>query len=266
MDQTSRYNHLSVDDFYFYALLDEEQIFPVSDEKYAEELQLQEALMSSAISSSRTRSSKEHFVEQKIIKTEPGESSQIFYPNYANAKPKNLIIQSSETEDHYVEHKRGIKPETDESSKIFCPICMDAKTSTEMFRINTCTHLFCSDCIVKHVAVKIQENISVVKCPDLNCKGVIKPELCRSIIPKLLFDRWEDALCESLILGTHKMYCPFQDCSAMLVDDVGERVTVSECPNCRRLFCAQCKVAWHAGIDCADFQRLGKDKRDGGKM
>ncbi|GFZ08161.1 RING/U-box superfamily protein [Actinidia rufa] len=58
------------------------------------------------------------------------------------------------------------------------------------------------------------------------------------------------------------MYCPFQDCSAMLVDDGGERVTVSECPNCRRLFCAQCKVAWHAGIDCAEFQSFGKDKRE----
>ncbi|BBG98735.1 RING/U-box superfamily protein, partial [Prunus dulcis] len=52
------------------------------------------------------------------------------------------------------------------------------------------------------------------------------------------------------------------DCSALLVDDGGEVVTVSECPNCRRLFCAQCKVAWHAGIDCGEFQNLNENERE----
>jgi len=36
-------DHPLVDDFYFY----DDKIFPISDEKYAEELQLQEALYSS---------------------------------------------------------------------------------------------------------------------------------------------------------------------------------------------------------------------------
>ena len=34
-----------------------------------------------------------------------------------------------------------------------------------------------------------------------------------------------------------------------------------ECPHCNRMFCAQCKVPWHDGVDCAEFQRLGEDKR-----
>nr|GEU47122.1 zinc finger, C6HC-type [Tanacetum cinerariifolium] len=94
-----------------------------------------------------------------------------------------------------------------------------------------------------HVAAKIQENITTVRCPDPNCKGIIGPEACRLIVPKEVLDRWEDALCESLILGAEKFYCPFKDCSAMLVNDGGEAVTSSECPHCYRLFCAQCKVA-----------------------
>ena len=55
-------------------------------------------------------------------------------------------------------------------------------------------------------------------------------------------------------LGLKKFYCPYKDCSAMLVDDGGELVTASECPNCRRLFCAQCRVSWHASIECRDFK------------
>ncbi|GJV19835.1 zinc finger, C6HC-type containing protein [Tanacetum coccineum] len=71
-----------------------------------------------------------------------------------------------------------------------------------------------------------------------------------------------DALCESLILGSEKFYCPFKDCSALLVNDGGGAVTSSECPHCNRLFCAQCKVTWHSGICCSEYQSLRKDERD----
>lgn len=133
-----------------HALIDiienDQEIFPISDEKYAEELQLQEALMASALSSR--------------IKTPFSETQDDDH----NAKPKR------------------VKTETGESSQmIFCPICMDAKPTSEMFKNTTCSHPFCLDCISKHVAVKIQDNISTVKCPDLNCQGVLhlNPEFCR---------------------------------------------------------------------------------------
>lgn len=37
---SSSVNHLSVDEFYFSALHDKEEIFPISDDIYAEELML----------------------------------------------------------------------------------------------------------------------------------------------------------------------------------------------------------------------------------
>ncbi|XVF25283.1 hypothetical protein REPUB_Repub13aG0199700 [Reevesia pubescens] len=221
-----------VDDFYFSALHDDEEVFPISDEKYALELQLQEALMSSAISS----------------RVSVGSIDLQMYQHFNSLKSR-----------------KGKEKEIGESSNFqadhgsLCLICMDVKPIGEMFRSNTCSHLFCKDCTGKYVAAKIQENISVVKCPELNCKGSLEPQICRSIVPEKVFDRWENALCESVILGSHKFYCPFKDCSAMLVDDGGLEVVESECPNCHRLFCAQCKVVWHAGISCNEFQNLSKD-------
>ncbi|KAG9154944.1 hypothetical protein Leryth_012138 [Lithospermum erythrorhizon] len=201
-----------VDELYFAALFDKDEIFPISDEDYAEEITLQEALYD------------------------------------------NVGIN---------QHKiHGKNKERGQSSIKLCMICME--TDQEMFRINGCGHSFCSDCISKHVAAKIQENIMMVRCPDLKCKGAIEPQDCRTIVPKQVLDRWEDALCESLILGAEKFYCPFKDCSAMLVDDGGGRggvVTAAECPYCRRMFCAQCKVAWHAGIECRVFQAMNQDER-----
>lgn len=75
---------------------------------------------------------------------------------------------------------------------------------------------------------------------------------------KRFFERWEDALCESMVVGSKDLYlyCPFKECSAMLVDDGGEVVTMSECPN----------VAWHDGSDYDAFQimrrNVGSERAD----
>ncbi|KAF3451964.1 hypothetical protein FNV43_RR08060 [Rhamnella rubrinervis] len=57
-------------------------------------------------------------------------------------------------------------------------------------------------------------------------------------------------------------YCTFKDCSAMLLYDENEVVIMSECPISRRLLCAQCNVSWHAGIECEEFEKLGKVDRE----
>ncbi|KAL2559659.1 RING/U-box superfamily protein [Forsythia ovata] len=145
-----------------------------------------------------------------------------------------------------------------------CEICVDEKPTNELFRILGCTHSYCSECMAKYVASKLQENITVITCPVSGCKGFLEPYHCRSILPQQVFDRWGEALCEAVVLASEKFYCPFKDCSAMLINDTmggNEDITQTECPNCNRLFCVQCKVPWHSGIQCAEFQNLKKDER-----
>ncbi|KAK4340620.1 hypothetical protein RND71_039121 [Anisodus tanguticus] len=151
-----------------------------------------------------------------------------------------------------------------------CDICVDEKSTSEIFKIMGCTHSYCKECMAKYVASKILENISRISCPVLGCNGQLEPYNCRSILPKQVFDRWGDVLCEAMILGSEKFYCPFKDCSAVLLIDGNSSsdgggdfvVTQCECPECRRLFCAKCKVAWHSGIVCEEFQELNKDERE----
>ncbi|KAL3566480.1 hypothetical protein D5086_031895 [Populus alba] len=108
----------------------------------------------------------------------------------------------------------------------------------------------------------IKENITKICCPVPDCKGALEPEDCRSVLPENVFDRWGNALCEAVILGSQKFYCPFKDCSAMLIDDGEEVVRESECPNCWRMFCAHCKVPWHSQISCEEYKMLHKDERE----
>lgn len=143
-----------------------------------------------------------------------------------------------------------------------CEICADTKPQNESFTIKGCSHSYCYDCMKSYVASKLHDGISVINCPVPSCHGVLEPEYCREILPFEVFDRWGKLLCESVILASQKFYCPFKDCSALLIDDGGEMVTQSECPSCFRLFCAQCKVGWHDSIGCAEYQKLSKDERE----
>ena len=228
-----------VDDFYSSAVFDEEEawiFFDVMDEKCAEELQLQEALMGCV-------------VDSQLVNKEASSSLQL------PSSPKiQAVLPTPEAEP---------TKEAGESSHSFCEICVERKDSDQMFKTESCVHSFCSDCIGKHVATKIQESMTVVSCPGLDCKGAIELDACRAVLPKDVLDRWDEALCEELF-GSQRFYCPYKDCSVMLLNDneEGEAIRESECPFCHRLFCAQCSVPWHSGVDCEAFQRLNEDEKE----
>ncbi|CAB4288088.1 unnamed protein product [Prunus armeniaca] len=145
-----------------------------------------------------------------------------------------------------------------------CNICFEPKAAHQWFDIKNCSHGYCTECMVNYVVSNLQENVTTIRCPEPDCaSGSIEPEDCDWILPQEVFERWESTLCEAAIPSSQKFYCPFSDCSAMLIidDDGSEVVRQSQCPHCQRLFCAQCKVAWHAEMECWEFQELNDDER-----
>ncbi|KAA0053550.1 E3 ubiquitin-protein ligase RNF144B-like protein [Cucumis melo var. makuwa] len=183
----------------------------LSDENYAEELQLQEVITSSLLS-----------------------------------PPIKIPIHPSPT------------PHSS-TSQVLCSICTDAKSHSQMFTNRVCTHTFCTDCISKHIAAKLEVTMAV-KCPEPNCGTVLEPEMCGSFVPKRVLERWADALFEAMILKSKRLNCPFKDCGAAMIDEGDEEgVTAVECGSCWRLFCAECRVGWHGEMKCGEFQRLRKE-------
>ncbi|GAB2245922.1 hypothetical protein Droror1_Dr00001415 [Drosera rotundifolia] len=141
-----------------------------------------------------------------------------------------------------------------------CEICADDKFHYECFNVDGCSHSFCFDCVRSYIVSKLDNGIPQVECPVPDCHGLIEPEYCRFMLDSELFARWGKLLCESVIVDSQKFYCPFKDCSALLIDDGGEAVTMTECPDCKRLFCAQCMVAWHDGIGCEEYRNLNEEE------
>ncbi|KAJ8621274.1 hypothetical protein MRB53_029803 [Persea americana] len=238
---------------------------PICVEKYTFDLALQEALFASI-------SHKNQAIILSDTQEERGKGdphNPILVENYVVGEtlapfrktPSKVSSFKQQHSIHETEQSSNSKPEQE---MIFCQICMETRHPNETFKIKQCSHVFCTDCIRGHVAAKIQENQTTVRCPDLQCDEVLELEFCRPILPLEVFERWGSVLCESLILGSMKFYCPFKDCSALLVDERESDstvITMSECPHCWRLFCAQCKVPWHSDVSCEEFQKLKESER-----
>nr|AGO14652.1 ring finger like protein [Solanum tuberosum]AGO14654.1 ring finger like protein [Solanum tuberosum] len=81
-----------------------------------------------------------------------------------------------------------------------------------------------------------------------------------------IFARYEKGLIESAIPNREKLYCPYKKCAKLLshdpTDEEAEIIIKGKCPWCAGLLCARCRVPWHTGRDCQQFQREEKDRED----
>ncbi|WCJ42871.1 RING/U-box superfamily protein [Euphorbia peplus] len=156
-----------------------------------------------------------------------------------------------------------LQSDDDDSPSFICEICVESKALIDSFGLKGCSHFYCTECVVNYVVSKLDDNsITRISCPVSKCEGLLEPEFCKAILPRHVFDRWGSALCESVIQNSQKFYCPFKDCSALLIDDTGMEIQNSSCPFCKRAFCAKCRVPWHSEITCQKFQKLKKKGDD----
>ncbi|XP_010427025.1 PREDICTED: ATP-dependent RNA helicase DEAH12, chloroplastic-like isoform X2 [Camelina sativa] len=143
-----------------------------------------------------------------------------------------------------------------------CEICVESKSVIESFWISGCSHFYCSDCVSKYIAAKLQDNLLSIECPVSGCSGRLEPDQCRGILPREVFDRWGDALCEAVVMRSKRIYCPYKDCSALLFLDEGEKnMKEAECPHCHRMVCVECGTTWHPEITCEEFQKMAENER-----
>ncbi|CAK9310329.1 unnamed protein product [Citrullus colocynthis] len=88
------------------------------------------------------------------------------------------------------------------------------------------------------------------------------------MLPKEITEKWNKALCKALYSEADEVFCPFEDCSEGIILEKeatggGGKLRDCECPFCHRLFCATCKVPWHEGITCDEYQTLYKGDQRG---
>ncbi|KAI3707645.1 hypothetical protein L6452_26272 [Arctium lappa] len=105
-----------------------------------------------------------------------------------------------------------------EEEAFTCEICSEP-ANIKFKNNNNCIHPFCTDCLIKYIQAKLDDNVSDIKCPDMTCNHSLEPLSCRPKIARQLFDKWCDVLCESAVLKLDRVYCPNQECSELILNE-----------------------------------------------
>ncbi|KAJ4951904.1 hypothetical protein NE237_028736 [Protea cynaroides] len=154
------------------------------------------------------------------------------------------------------------KSEQVEIPILTCEICIEPMIHNKKFNNgNRCAHPFCTNCIARYIEAKVEDRVAEPTCPAFNCEKLLDPLSCRPILPTGLFKTWCNLLCDSVVGSRESAYCPFVDCSALILNECGRNVTRSNCPNCKKLLCFQCKLPWHAGFGCDETEEM-RDEND----
>lgn len=186
------------------------------------------------------------YEEQKMGNTQ--QKLEVNLANFKQVNPRN---------------SEQVATESRRSEPFTCEICIEPMSPAKNFKSNDscCAHPFCTDCFAKYIQAKLEDTVAIIKCPALDCEQLLDPLLCQTIISVELFTNWCDSLCDSSLLVYERCYCPYQNCSALIINECGGTVRKTKCPNCKSFFCYICKVPWHAGYWCSE-SRQRRDAND----
>ncbi|KAI9592623.1 hypothetical protein BDF19DRAFT_425239 [Syncephalis fuscata] len=161
----------------------------------------------------------------------------------------------------------------DSSTKWQCGICFEAfiahpdgknSSTIKLFgRPLGCDHAFCNDCLGKAIWEKVREKDRCfpIRCPEPKCNHEIDDDTAERALRYENFKEWCNK--KALHAIRYKIYCPIQRCSKVveLDEEMPANQTEAECPYCHTLICIQCRVPYHVGFSCRDYQKIPISER-----
>uniref|UniRef100_M4D688 RBR-type E3 ubiquitin transferase n=1 Tax=Brassica campestris TaxID=3711 RepID=M4D688_BRACM len=147
-----------------------------------------------------------------------------------------------------------------DTQKTTCAICLDEDINADqMFSVDKCGHWFCSECVKRHIEVKLLEQ-GFVRCPQHRCKSKLTFTRCAYLLTPELQAIWLQRIKEDSIPVSERFYCPNPRCSALMSEKELWKSTkeagVRCCGKCGEPFCSRCKVPWHNNMLCDHYKRL----------
>ncbi|CAN7044125.1 hypothetical protein IGI04_007843 [Brassica rapa subsp. trilocularis] len=151
--------------------------------------------------------------------------------------------------------------------KMTCAICLDDDVNADqMFTVDKCGHRFCSECVKRHIEVRLLEG-SVMTCPQFRCKSELNFYRCADLLTPKLREIWRQRIRENSIPFEERVYCPNPKCSALMrvteLSKLNKESPVRRCcEKCGEPFCTNCKFPWHDNLSCDDFKIMHPNLRE----
>jgi E3 ubiquitin-protein ligase RNF14 len=127
-----------------------------------------------------------------------------------------------------------------ESNFYECSICFMMCSGKVCTKIYLCNHIFCNDCIIHFVTIKINEHtVNSIKCPAFDCKFSLKFNQIQEICSTEMFVKYKKYLLENIFINKKNIvYCPRKICQSFVIIKDGENLAL--CTNCEYNFCVYC--------------------------
>uniref|UniRef100_A0A0E0MBG7 RBR-type E3 ubiquitin transferase n=1 Tax=Oryza punctata TaxID=4537 RepID=A0A0E0MBG7_ORYPU len=149
-----------------------------------------------------------------------------------------------------------------------CTICLEDTDVSKIHAVEGCAHRFCFSCMKVHVKVKLLHGM-LPACPQDGCTTKLTVEGSKMFLSPRLLAIMVQRIREAQIPPTHKIYCPYPKCLALMSMRelihpmqassskyiVVDAATLRKCVKCSGSFCISCKVPWHDQMTCYDYKR-----------
>ncbi|KAL6266300.1 hypothetical protein P5V15_003159 [Pogonomyrmex californicus] len=129
-----------------------------------------------------------------------------------------------------------------------CYICFEEYKGVDCIELENCRHVYCRDCMEKHVRIKIDERTNLILCPTLDCRYKISDNDIRALCPSL-FSKYEEIMLRiTLDTMDDMIYCPRISCQYPVIKEPNDTAPI--CPNCNYCFCLFCRKLYHGHASC----------------
>ncbi|KAF2867808.1 hypothetical protein BDV95DRAFT_162295 [Massariosphaeria phaeospora] len=217
---------------------------------------------------------------QAVAGRTPGISPTGVGKRKANSKtnPKPAAKEEEDDDDERTKPEAKVKTKTKRQPKAKpkeCIICATEKGPRcyrQLEGLDFCEYFrdTCLVCVQKQLKSKVldrQLDDAVLECPFHDCDGVLDCEAVRQMVPKGVFQNWDDAITLHYlrVSGDH-IACLSSDCGHYFsIENCGPKGTNKrktkqkiECPYCNFGLCLICNRPWHKDSGC-DKQKVIED-------
>jgi hypothetical protein len=141
-----------------------------------------------------------------------------------------------------------------------CMVCGVRHPEDDLFIATGCRHELCRECATTYIKSQYEQMYLPIRCwmHANDCKEEIIQRDIENVLDFESMKRyWRVSLVKSISSPeTRVVECIGQDCEFLLTLDAQDPLPPSiSCQLCGILFCPNCRVPYHSGMDCAQFKR-----------
>jgi len=136
-----------------------------------------------------------------------------------------------------------------------CSLCLE-DVRGDYFLMLSCGDQFCRECLSQFFETMINSKSFPILCPNLPCRKEIPDHDFRNILSKELLSKYEQFTL-GLVLEKNPndfSHCLTPDCSFAFFRGPDDPIQF-RCPVCKKSYCLECKIPFHNGQTCEDFQK-----------